>query len=117
MAGAWHLKWNVPRGDERAARDAFWFFVAALVVYYFTCPGATGYDQYSLFADALIHGPLSLPQRPPHLEMAEYGGRAYFTNPPTPTIVLLPFIWLGEHEPLRTWLIKLNGGWTFPFGA
>ncbi len=96
-------------------------FLAAFVVYYATSfvwgPGATGYDQYSLFADALIHGHLSLPQRPPHLEMAEYQGRAYFTNPPTPTMLLLPFIWLGEHEPLRTWLTKLNGGWSFPFGA
>ncbi len=109
-------KCTVGSRDQSATRDALLFFVAAFVVYWFTCPGATGYDQYSLFADTLIHGHLSLPQRPPHLEMAEFQGRAYFTNPPTPTIVLVPFIWIGEHEPFKSWLIKLNGGWAFPFG-
>ncbi len=108
---------GVQPGDRSAVYDALWIFLAALVVYAATCPGMTAYEQYGLLADAVLHGHLSLPSRPPHLEMAEYQGRAFFTNPPTPALVLLPFVWLGEHEPLRSWLIKWNGGWTFPFGA
>ena len=65
-------------------RDALGFFVAALAVYLATCPDATPYDQYARLAEAVLQGTLSLPSRPPHLEMAEYAGRAYFTNPPSP---------------------------------
>jgi hypothetical protein len=92
-------------------------FLAALAVYAMTSPGPTAYDQYGLFADCLLHGHLSLPSRPPHLEMAEYAGRAYFTNPPTPSLIMLPFLAIAEQEPLRSFFVKLNGGWNFPFGG
>lgn len=102
--------------EPHGARDATWLFLLVLVVYWLTCPGATAYDQYGRLADALLHGSLSLAERPPHLEMAEYEGRAYFTNPPTPAIVLAPFLWVAEREPLRGWLVKMNGGWDLPYG-
>ncbi len=105
-----------PLPDPHGRRDAALLFFAALLVYWLTCPGATAYDQYSRLANAMVHGSLSLPQRPPHLEMAEYQGRAYFTNPPTPAVLLAPVIWIFQTEPLRTWLVKLNGGWELPFG-
>ena len=92
-------------------------FIAALAIYTLTSPGPTAYDQYGLFADRLLHGSLSLPQRPPHLEMAEYEGRAYFTNPPTPSLIMLPFLAIAEREPFRTFFVKRNGGWNFPFGG
>jgi len=114
---AWHHEWNVHSRDLSAARDALLIFLAALIVYAMTSPGPTAYDQYALFADAILHGHLGLPSRPPHLEMAEFEGRAYFTNPPTPSLVLLPFLAVAEQEPLRSWFIKLNGGWNFPFGG
>jgi len=101
---------------DTAGRDALWLFVAALATYAFTSPGATAYDQYARLADAILHGSLSLPARPPHLEMAEWQGRAYFTNPPMPGLLLVPFLWLVEQEPLRAWLVKWNGGWDLPFG-
>jgi hypothetical protein len=113
-ARAWYLG-GPPEPHGR--RDALWFFVVALALYALTCPGSTAYDQYARFAQAMLHGSLSLPHRPPHLEMAEYEGRAYFTNPPTPAILLLPFIWLGEHWPLHEWLLKWNGGWEIPLGT
>src|SRR6185312_10112226 len=104
-------RWNPSRPPEPHGRwDALLWFVAALAVYTLTCPGSTAYDQYARFADAMLHGTLSLPQRPPHLEMAEYQGRAYFSNPPTPALVLLPFLWIAEHDPLRAWLLRWNGG-------
>jgi hypothetical protein len=110
--------WNPGRLPARqGAGDALWLFVAALLVYSLTSPGATGDHNYSLFADAMLHGSLSLPHRPAHLEMAEFGGRAYFSNPPTPALLLLPFMWIAEHEPLRHWFtVKFGGGWNFPFG-
>lgn len=98
-------------------RDAFCVFFAALVVYALTSPGGTDYDQYALFAQALLKGSLSLPQRPVHLEMAEFEGRAYFTNPPTPALLLLPFVWIAETEPIRGWLTDWNGGWSLPLGV
>jgi hypothetical protein len=102
--------------DERGRWDAWWLFFAALVAYTLTCPGATAYDQYALFANAMLDGSLSLPKRPPHLEMAEYQGRAFFTNPPTPALLLVPVIFIAEREPFRTWLVEWNGGWNLPFG-
>ena len=104
------------RLDSRDWRDALWFFLAALATYAVTCPGATGYDQYALLARALLHGSLSLPERPPALEMAEWHGRAYFTNPPTPALLLVPIVWISEHEPFRSWLLKWNGGFELPLG-
>lgn len=106
----------MPRGDTIGRRDAWWFFFGALIVYWGTSPGATAYDQYARFAKVILEGSLSLPQRPPHLEMAEYLGRAYFTNPPTPAILLLPFMWLAQFEPLHAWLVKFQGGWELPLG-
>ena len=97
-------------------RDAWWLFVAALLVYAATSPGATAYDQYARFAQVLLEGGLSLPSRPPHLEMAEYQGRAYFTNPPTPALLMLPFLWIAKFEPIHAWLVKLQGGWELPLG-
>ena len=99
------------------ARDALWLFLAALVAYALTSPGGTGYDQYARFAQALLHGSLSLPSRPPHLEMAEFEGRAYFSNPPTPALLLLPFVWIAEIEPIHAWLVRWNGGWELPLGV
>lgn len=100
----------------RGLFDAAWLFLAVVVVYWLTCPGATAYDQYARLARVLVHGSLSLPERPPHLEMAEYQGRAFFTNPPTPAILLMPIIWIAERQPLNTWLLAKNGGWELPLG-
>jgi hypothetical protein len=98
-------------------RDACWLFLAALIVYALTSPGPTAYDQYARLADAALDGHLSLASRPPHLEMAEYEGRAYFTNPPTPAILLLPLVWLTRLEPLHQWLARVFGnGWPMPLG-
>ena len=110
---------GLPRATGPAphgARDAAWLFAAVVAVYWLTSPGPTAYDQYGRLADALLHGSLSLPERPPHLEMAEYQGRAYFTNPPTPALLLAPLLWIAEREPLRTWLVARSGGWDMPYG-
>lgn len=88
----------------------------ALGVYAASCPGATAYDQYARMADALLSGALSLPSRPPHLELAELNGRAYFTNPPSPGLLLVPIVWLAHREPIRSWLVAYNGGWDLPLG-
>jgi hypothetical protein len=107
-------RWNPGRPPAPHGRtDALWLFLAALVVYALTSPGPTAYDQYARFADAMLHGSLSLPERPPHLEMAEYQGRAYFSNPPTPAILLLPVVWIGEHEPVQRFLAR----WGAPLGV
>jgi hypothetical protein len=90
--------------------------VVTLLVYTVTCPDATPYDQYARLADAILHGSLSLPSRPPHLEMAEYAGRAYFTNPPSPALLLIPLVWLAQTEPLATWLAGFNNGWPLQLG-
>lgn len=111
---SWRPSVAAPRRSDW--RDACWLLVVALAVYGLSCPGATGYDQYARLADAILHGSLSLPERPPHLEMAEWNGRAYFTNPPTPALVLLPLVWIAEREPLRTWLVRWNGGFELPLG-
>jgi hypothetical protein len=111
----WHDCPTVPSGTA-GRRDAWWFFFGALVVYALTSPGATAYDQYARFAKVLLEGSLSLPERPPHLEMAEYQGRAYFTNPPSPALAMLPVVWLAQFEPLHAWLVKLQGGWELPLG-
>lgn len=105
---------STTRLDRRDRRDALCFFLLALATYAVTCRGASGYDQYALLARALLHGSVSLPERPPALEMAEWQGRAYFTNPPTPALLLAPIIWVAEHEPFRSWLVKWNGGFELP---
>jgi hypothetical protein len=104
------------RFDRYDRRDALCLFLAALAIYAVTCPGASGYDQYARLAQTLLHGSLSLPHRPAHLEMAEWQGRAYFTNPPTPALLLVPVVWIAEREPLRSWLMKWNGGYELPLG-
>jgi hypothetical protein len=111
---AWQRKGPGPA--PYGARDSTIFFFATLAIYYLTCPDATAYDQYAKLAEALLKGSLSLPQRPPHLEMAEWQGRAYFTNPPAPALLLVPLVWLAQIKPIADFLATFNNGWPFPVG-
>lgn len=115
-ASPWHESATVEERAPAGGYDAAWLFTAALVTYVLTSPDATAYDQYARFAQAMLDGSLSLPQRPAHLEMAELDGRAYFTNPPTPALILLPLVWLAQFEPLHAWLVRFEGGWGLPLG-
>lgn len=76
-------------------RPLFWAAVVgvlAFAVYHASSPERTPYDHYVRLADAFLHGRVDLVNPPYHLEVAAFGGRYYVLNPPSPAILLLPFV-------------------------
>jgi hypothetical protein len=68
--------------------------VAALTfaVYAVTRAAGNPYNQYSLLADAFLHGRTHLTDPPSFLELARFGDRFYVIDPPAPALFLIPFV-------------------------
>ena len=49
-------------------------------------------NGYTLFAESLLHGQLSLPKMDYYGDMVHYGNNYYLPYPPLPSIILLPFV-------------------------
>jgi 4-amino-4-deoxy-L-arabinose transferase-like glycosyltransferase len=49
-------------------------------------------NGYTLFAESLLHGKLSLPKMAYYGDMVHYGNNYYLPYPPLPSIILLPFV-------------------------
>lgn len=92
-----------------------WLVVALLslvvfIVYFFTSPGHTPYNHFTLLADSFLKGKLYVEGVYPWLEKVpidEY--RFYVTNPPMPAIIALPFVYFFGKEFPQEYLAQMMG--------
>ena len=95
-----------PPGADAAATRAC-SSSPSLLVYWLTSPGATAYDQYALLAErAPARQPLAAGAAAAPRDGGVRTGAPTSRNPPTPALLLAPFLWIAEREPLRTWLVS-----------
>lgn len=68
------------------------FCVVLVVLWLFNNHKFVAYNNYSYFADALLHGKLSVPNLPAYLESVEFGGEKYMHFAPGPSLLSIPFV-------------------------
>lgn len=66
--------------------------LATFSIYALTRRGDNPYNQYTLLADAFLHGRVYLTEAPSFLELARFGQRFFVIDPPAPTLFLLPIV-------------------------
>jgi len=71
----------------------FIFFIASLVIYFFTSSGSTPYDYFTRLADSFLQGKYYLSENPKWLnELVPDGNNKYYVPyPPMPAIIAMPF--------------------------
>ena len=65
---------------------------ATFAIYAVTRWAENPYNQFTLLADAFLHGRAHIVGPPPYLELAYHGGRAFVIDPPAPALFLLPVV-------------------------
>lgn len=71
----------------------FWTIFALAFVLYFVSSGLahpTGYNNYSILADAWLHGHVWIDQPGPAIDAVTFGGKYYIVEAPMPAVLLLP---------------------------
>lgn len=78
--------------------------ICLFFIYFATGNESSPYNQYTRLADAFLHGRLYLEEPPEYLELAHYydsgmackgqeeGCKGYVIDPPTPAVLLMPFV-------------------------
>ena len=66
--------------------------LGTFVIYALTRWPDNPYNQFTLLADALLHGRVDIVDPPSYLELARHGGRAYVIDPPAPALFLVPMV-------------------------
>lgn len=71
----------------------FWVFAFALAFYLVSSGfGRTAYDNYTLLADAWLHGHVWIPNPGPGIDALQYLGHFYIIEAPMPAVLLLPLV-------------------------
>jgi hypothetical protein len=65
---------------------------AIFAIYVLTRWPENPYNQFTLLADAFLHGRVHIVDPASHLELAHHGGRAFVIDPPAPALWLLPVV-------------------------
>lgn len=116
--------------------------VVLFAIYYLTAADGNPFNQYVRLADSFLHGQLDIRNPPDYLELARYkdgvacegadaGCRGYVIDPPSPAVLLMPFvaIWgTGINQVLLSmaygaaamglfWVAARQMGWDWRFSA
>lgn len=67
-------------------------FAGALLAWAFSHGRSTPYNNYVLFADALLHGHLWINWPGPYIDAVAYNGVRYIVNDPVPALFILPAV-------------------------
>ncbi len=79
-------------GNQRYITEICIFIGALIVFYLFNRHQFIVYNNYSYFAEALLHGKLSVPTMPQYLESIEFKGFRYMHFAPGPSLLCIPFV-------------------------
>jgi hypothetical protein len=72
----------------------YWVVFAAAFALYFVSSGfahPTGYNNYTLLADAWLHGHVWIDRPSPAIDAVTFGGKYYIVEAPMPAVLMLPF--------------------------
>lgn len=90
--------------ERRRVESAFgprtWIVFAAALLFYLISSGGkqTFYDNYTLLANAWLHGSISIPDPGPAIDALKYLGKFYIIEAPMPAVLMLPLALLfGEN--------------------
>ena len=90
--------------DERAVPNAFsartWLvFTGAFLFYFVSSSGKqTGYDNYTILANAWLHGSVTILDPGPAIDALKYLGKWYVIEAPMPAVIMLPLaLVFGDH--------------------
>ena len=89
---------------------ALLFGLAVTLIYHYSLPGGTGFDQYQRLADAFLHGRVYLIDPPPHLELTHIGDRHYVIPPPLPALLMLPYVAVAGERADQALFAAVAGG-------
>lgn len=87
--------------------------VAALAsLVYFVSSGfahPTGYDNYTILANAWIHGHVWVPQPSPAIDAVVYDGKYYMVEAPMPALLMLPLVLIFGLDANQSLVCVLTG--------
>jgi hypothetical protein len=74
-------------------------FTAAFAFYFLSSSGKqTAYDNYSILANAWLHGTISIPDPGPAIDALKYLGKWYIIEAPIPAVIMLPLaLFFGDN--------------------
>lgn len=109
-------------GGEARSRwlQALAIAIAVLAVYLLTTSGSNPFNQYVLLSDAFLHGRLDIRNPPDYLELARYkdgeacagrepGCKGFVIDPPSPAVLLMPFVAIWGTGLNQTYVSMLFG--------
>jgi hypothetical protein len=82
--------------DARRVESAFgtrtWIVFAGSFIFYLISSGGkqTFYDNYTLLANAWLHGSIAIPDPGPAIDALKYMGKFYIIEAPMPAVIMLP---------------------------
>jgi hypothetical protein len=85
-------------------------FVAACVTVMFAHGRSTPYNNYTLFADALLHGHVWIDWPGPYIDAVLFDGRRFIVNDPMPGVLMMPFVAIFGKSANQTLLACLLAG-------
>jgi hypothetical protein len=114
---------EVSRGNREAHNrwlQALAIAAAVLAVYLLTSSGSNPFNQYVLLSDAFLHGRLDIRNPPDYLELARYrdgeactgqepGCKGFVIDPPSPAVLLMPFVAIWGTDLNQTYVSMLFG--------
>lgn len=78
---------------------SFILFFVSFLIYLISSNGDTPYNQYTLLANAFIHGKLYVSEIAPWLEKVPIDQNSFFVaNPPMPAVLSIPFVLLFSEK-------------------
>ena len=102
---------NETRTVESAWGVRTWLiFVGAFVLYFISSSGKqTAYDNYTILANAWLHGSITIPDPGPAIDALKYLGKWYIIEAPIPAVIMLPLALLFGENANQTFACVLCG--------
>ncbi|HEY7981265.1 MAG TPA: hypothetical protein VID19_07250 [Candidatus Eremiobacteraceae bacterium] len=99
------------RDGETAFGVRTWLiFIGAFVLYFISSSGKqTAYDNYTILANAWLHGSIAIPDPGPAIDALKYLGKWYIIEAPIPAVIMLPLALLFGANANQTFACVLCG--------
>jgi hypothetical protein len=79
-------------------------FIACVITWYYTHGRSTPYNNYALFANAILHGRLWIDWPGAYIDAVLWNGQRYIVNDPLPGFLMIPLVALRGVSANQTWL-------------
>ncbi|HEY5093592.1 MAG TPA: hypothetical protein VII69_00585 [Candidatus Eremiobacteraceae bacterium] len=85
-------------------------FFAGFVLYFLSSGGKqTAYDNYTILANAWLHGSIAIPEPSPAIDALKYLGKWYIIEAPIPAVIMLPLALIFGAAANQTFACVLCG--------